>query len=130
MEKITDVETYMSGLSEEFRTLLSHVRQIIKRIVPQAEEVMSYGMPAYKYLGMLVYFAAHKKHCAMYPITPVVLAELGDEIKDFQTSKATLQFTPKNPLPDELIEKFVKIRVIENEMNNINKKKKKLEKKL
>jgi uncharacterized protein YdhG (YjbR/CyaY superfamily) len=83
-------------------------------MAPRAEEVISYGMPGYKYHGMLVYFAAFKNHCSFFPGSSRII-KMYDELKEYKTSKGSIQFTIDKPLPVSLVKKIVKARMRENE---------------
>ncbi len=108
------VDEYLSALPEEIRSVLIHLRKTIKSTAPKAEEVISYGMPGYKYYGALVYFAAFKNHCSFFPGSSQVI-KLYEELKSFKTAKGTIQFTIDKPLPATLVKKIVKARMKENE---------------
>ena len=108
------IDEYLARLPDRERGVLKNLRKTIKSVAPRAEEVISYGMPAFKDQGMLVYFAAFKNHCSFFPGSSS-LAKLKDELKPYQTSKGTLQFTMDKPLPTSLIKKIVKARMEENE---------------
>lgn len=127
--KINNIDEYLSLQSEKVRLVLEELRQIIRDTAPEAEEVISYGIPAYKYKGMLVYFAAYKKHCSLFGGTGGLTEQMKEELKDYKTSKGTIQFTVEKPLPKELVEKIVKIRMKQNEEMQIAKNQKKLTKK-
>ncbi|MBM2816463.1 MAG: hypothetical protein HW421_3225 [Ignavibacteria bacterium] len=118
---IKDIDSYLTLVPENFKILLEKLRQTIKALVPEVEETISWGMPAFKYNGLLLYFAAFKNHCSLFPGNSKLILQLKDELKDFKTSKGTIHFTIENPLPDELVKKIVLTRVEEN----INKKKNK-----
>ncbi len=111
---IKDIDSYISIVPERMRPLLIKLRQTIRKAAPQAEELISYGMPAFKYHGMLVYFAGFKNHCSFFPGNSSLLKEMKEELKNFKTSKGTIQFTPENPLPASLVTKMVKQRMKEN----------------
>ncbi len=118
------VDAYMEALPEKERTILSNLRKTIKATAPKADEEISYGMPGYKYHGMLVYFAAFKNHCSFFPGTSI-LEQFGKEVKPFKTSKGTLQFTVDKPIPASLVKKIVKERMKQNEANQLARKLKK-----
>jgi len=87
-------------------------------------EVISYGMPAYKANGVLVYFAANKQHIGFYPTaSPIVVFK--DELTNYKTSKGTIQFPIKSGIPAALVKKIVEYRVQEDEMKALAKKSKK-----
>ena len=77
---------------------------------PQAVEIISYGMPAFKHKKVLVWFAAFSSHCSLFPTASVVEA-FKTALKGFATSKGTIQFPIDKPLPTALIKKMVKLRV-------------------
>jgi uncharacterized protein YdhG (YjbR/CyaY superfamily) len=112
--KFKSVDEYFSTLSPEIRNILQSLRQTIKKAAPDAEEIISYNMPAYKYHGMLVYFMAHKNHIGFYPGNKVVNEVFKDELKDYKTSKGTIQFPFNKPIPMSLIKKIVLFRMQEN----------------
>jgi uncharacterized protein YdhG (YjbR/CyaY superfamily) len=90
------------------------VREVVRRVAPDAEEIITYSMPGIGQNGPVVSYCAHKRHCSFYPMGATVLDDLGDEIAPWRTSKGTLQFTPDNPLPDRVIRKIVTARVAAN----------------
>lgn len=108
------VDDYLDKLPEDVRTVLKKLRATIKSAAPKAEEVISYGMPGYKYQGPLVYFAAFNNHCSFFPGSSQII-KLYDELKLFKTAKGTVQFTTDKPLPATLVKKIVKARMQENE---------------
>lgn len=110
------IDEYLETLPKDVRTVLDNLRNTIKSAAPKAEEVISYQMPAFKYYGMLVYFAAFKNHCSFFPGGSAALSkEMEVELKPYKTSKGTLQFTVDKPLPATLIKKIVKLRMKQNE---------------
>jgi len=114
------VDAYLAALPTEVREVLSKLRSTIKAAAPKAEEVISYGMPGYKYHGALVYFAAFKNHCSFFPGSSKIIG-LYDELKSFKTAKGTIQFTNDKPLPIALVKKIVKARMKENEIRQLAK---------
>lgn len=109
-----DIERYLEGQSESFRTELSRIRTLLTSIVPGAEEGFSYGLQAIIVSGRpVVAYGATKKHCALYPLNGDIVGSLGDELAGFQTSKGTIRFSPDNPLPDDLIRRIVALRLAE-----------------
>lgn len=109
--KFDDVEEYVSIFPEEIRELLQSIRTAIKEAAPEAEEVISYNMPAYKYYGILVYFAAYKNHIGFYPGSSLITEVFKKDLVKYKTSKGTIQFPPDQQLPLKLIKKIVKFRV-------------------
>jgi uncharacterized protein YdhG (YjbR/CyaY superfamily) len=113
-----DVETYLANVPEPARATLEKVRSAIRAAAPkQAEECLSYGMPAFRYKGGLVAYAAFKKHCSFFPMSASLLDDFTRDIEGFRTSKGTLQFPVDKPLPPALVKRMVKARVKQNECN-------------
>ena len=109
-----DVDAYIAAAPVNARSALKALRRTVKAAAPEAEEVISYGMPAYRYHGQLVYFAAFENHCSFFPGSKSVLKTFSRELKPFDASVGTIRFTPGKPLPAALVKKIVKMRVEEN----------------
>ena len=106
-----EVDEYLAGLEEPKRATLEDLRRTILEIVPDAEQGISYGMPAFKVGGKVVAgFAAFKRHLSYFPHSGSVLPELADELSGYTTTKGTLQFPVDQPLPAPLVEKLIAIR--------------------
>ena len=116
------IDKYLSGLPEKERKVLGNLRNTIKSVVPEAEETISYQIPVFKYKGMLVGFAAFKKHCSLFEMGKDVMKNFENELKKYSKEKATVRFTVDKPLPVSLIKKLVKARVKENEIRFKNRK--------
>jgi uncharacterized protein YdhG (YjbR/CyaY superfamily) len=111
----TTVDEYLAGTPEPARSTLKHIRAVIQSVVPkETTEVISYGMPMFKYNGMLVGYAAFKNHCSLFPTGSGVLDRFEKELKGYRTSKGTIQFPVDKPLADALVKKIVRARVKEN----------------
>jgi len=108
-----DIDQYIATQIPEIQTLLGQMRQTIKEAAPEAEEVISYNMPAFKYHGMLVYFAAYKNHIGFYA-TPTGHSEFKEELSVYKQGKGSVQFPFTHPLPLDLISRMVQFRVKEN----------------
>jgi uncharacterized protein YdhG (YjbR/CyaY superfamily) len=109
------VDEYLAGVPEPARSTLQHLRDVIRAAVPkETTEVISYGIPMFKFNGMLVGYAAFKKHCSLFPTGSGVLDLFEEELRGYRTSKGTIQFPADQPLPDALVRKIVKARVKEN----------------
>ncbi|TAL72206.1 MAG: hypothetical protein EPN88_05095, partial [Bacteroidetes bacterium] len=93
--------------------LLEQLRVTIKKAAPKAEEIISYGMPAFKLNGVLVWFAAHSKHIGFYPMASGIAA-FKKELSIYKSAKGSIQFPLDKPLPLRLITSIVKFRVNEN----------------
>jgi len=115
MKTVNTVEEYLSLFPKEQRNALETLRHVIKTAAPKAEEVISYGMPGYKQNGVLVYFGGFKNHCSFFPAGNSVLKKFSSELKNYKTSKGTIQFPLGQTIPITLIKKMVKERVKENE---------------
>lgn len=109
------VDEYIAAYPEDVQKKLKDIRKVIKKAAPQASEKLSYGMPAYTFKGMLLYFAAHTNHIGFYPY-PSAMEAFKKEISDYRTSKGTMQFPHNKKLPLRLITEIVKFRVMENIM--------------
>jgi uncharacterized protein YdhG (YjbR/CyaY superfamily) len=111
----TNVDEYLAGVPEPARSTLKKIRAAIRSAAPaEATETISYGMPAVKYKGVLVWFAAFSDHCSLFPTASVIRA-FEKELKGFSTSKGTIQFPADKPLPSALVKKIVKTRVTQIE---------------
>jgi uncharacterized protein YdhG (YjbR/CyaY superfamily) len=112
-----NVDEYLAGVPEPARTTLNKIRAAIRSAVPpEATEVISYGIPAFKDKEPLVWFAAFSNHCSLFPTASVIEA-FKDELKGFTKSKGTIHFATDKPLPAALVKKLVKARVAQNESN-------------
>lgn len=110
------VDAYLAKVPQPARATLEKLRSVIRSAAPRsATEEISYGMPAFRYQGGLVAYAAFKKHCSLFPMSAALLDELADELREFRTSKGTLQFPHDKPLSASIVRKIVKIRVRQNE---------------
>lgn len=107
-----EVDEYLANLDEPKRTTLQQLRQTIHSIVPEAEEGISYGLPAYRLQGKVVAgFAAFKNHLSYLPHSGSVFAEIPDDVAGYVTSKGALQFPTVRPLPTALVKKLIEIRL-------------------
>jgi uncharacterized protein YdhG (YjbR/CyaY superfamily) len=107
------VEEYSALVPEAARSSFDKLRATVRSAVPaEATEVISYGIPALDYDGVLVWYAAFSNHCSLFPTASVIEAFM-DELKDFSLSKGTIHFPLDKPLPTALIRKMVKGRVKE-----------------
>lgn len=114
--KPKNVDEYLAGVPEPARSTLQQIRAVIRSVVPtETTEVISYGIPMFKYKGMLVGYAAFAKHCSLFPTGSGVFKKFEKDLKNFPTSKGTIRFPVDKPLPTALLKKIVKTRVAENE---------------
>jgi uncharacterized protein YdhG (YjbR/CyaY superfamily) len=106
-----EVDAYLAGLDEPRRSTLEVVRAAILRAAPDAEEVISYGMPAAKVGGKAVAgFAAFKEHLAYLPHSSTVFPQLAERLAGYTFSKGSLHFPIDEPLPDDLVAELVAVR--------------------
>ena len=111
-----NVDDYIAAAPVEARERLNQMREIVRRRAPEATESISYQMPGYKLHGQpLVYFAAFKNHLGLYAANGTTVAANPELLEGYETSKGTIRLPLDKPLPVELIEKLVKIRLEENE---------------
>jgi uncharacterized protein YdhG (YjbR/CyaY superfamily) len=111
-----NTDEYLAAVPEPARSTLSKIRAIIRSAVPpEATEAISYGMPAFRYKGPLVCFAAFQNHCSFFPMNASLIVTFKSELKGFQTSKGTIRFPVDKPLSATLLKKLVKARIAENE---------------
>jgi uncharacterized protein YdhG (YjbR/CyaY superfamily) len=109
-----EVDEYLRGLEEPKRHTLEQLRATILEIVPDAEQVISYGLPAFRARGAIVAgFAAFKNHLSYVPFSGSVLGQLGDELEGYTMTKSSLHFDVDRPLPRTLVEKLITIRLAE-----------------
>ena len=111
--KPKDIDEYISMFPDNIQELLKEIRATIKEAAPEAEEVISYQMPAYKFHGMLIYFAAFKNHIGLYPRVSGI-ETFKEELSVYKGAKGSVQFPLNKPLPLDLISRIVKFRVAEN----------------
>lgn len=121
--KIATVDAYIKAIPAENRKAFIALHQLIISNIPGGESCMSYGMPAVKLHGIVVYYAYWEKHMAIYPM-PSALKKFADRTSALVTSKSTIQFPHGKPLPKGLIKDIVKFRVAENKLKAEMKKKK------
>ncbi len=110
---VTSIDAYIANFPEDVQKILQELRAVIKAAAPDAEETISYQMPAFTLKGILVYFAAYKKHIGFYPL-PSGIQAFQHELSVYKGAKGSVQFLIDQPLPWELIRKIVKYRVAEN----------------
>ena len=123
-QKPQDIDGYISQFPADVQSVLQGLRETIRRAAPDAEETISYMMPAFRQHGILVYFAAWEKHIGMYP--PISGNKpLEKAIARYAGPKGNLQFPLDEPMPYDLIEKLVKLRVKQDSEKAAAKRKKK-----
>lgn len=113
---IRNADDYIVNQPPEFRKLLETLRSLIKKTVPKAEEVISYGVICYKYHYMLVGIGVTKNTCSFYTMSPSLVKEMKEELSLVKKSGATLHLENNKSLPTALIKKIIKLRMGENEL--------------
>ncbi len=125
MSSYTNIDEYMVTVEPSQRVVLQNLRDFIKKLVPEAEETISYQLPAFKHKSKLFAgFAAYKNHYSFFPMDGGVLDKFSVELTNFNYSKGALQFTPENPVPDELLERIIRFKLEKNDTIILAKKKK------
>ncbi len=108
------VDEYLRGIEESKRTTLQTLRRTILEIIPEAEQTISYGSPAFRVRGKTVAgFAAFRDHLSYLPFSGSVLGQLADELGGYRTTKSALHFPIDQPLPKALVEKLIQVRLAE-----------------
>jgi uncharacterized protein YdhG (YjbR/CyaY superfamily) len=107
-----EVDSYLDDVEEPKRSTLQQLRQMILEVVPEAEEGISYGVPAFRLRGKVIAgFAAFKNHLSYLPHSGSVFPALQDEVAPYKTSTGALQFPIDSPLPKPLVERLVSVRM-------------------
>ena len=110
----TSVEEYLAALTPEQRAWIDELRATIREVLPDADEVISYQIVAYKVGGKaVVWYAAFGDHYSLYPATDTLRAALGDRIKPHLSGKGTLRFAPDQAVPRDLVREIVRVRLAE-----------------
>jgi uncharacterized protein YdhG (YjbR/CyaY superfamily) len=107
------VDEYIALQPEQIRPTLELIRYTIKRAAPQAEEIISYQMPAYKFHGILIFFAAFKNHYSVF-VRPRVMEVFKPRLKAFVLTKSAIRFPLNTPVQEDLISEIVKYAANEN----------------
>ena len=106
-----EIDTYLRSLDEPKRSSLEELRRTILEIIPDAQQGMSYGLPAFRLEGKVVAgFAAFKNHLSYLPHSGSVFPELKDDLGNYKTSSGALQFPVDQPLPKALVRKLIAVR--------------------
>ena len=117
------VDEYIAAQPENAAKLLTQMRELIRQAAPQAKELVSYNMPAFKTGRMLVYYAAHKAHIGFYPASVVAMNAFAPELTAYKTSKGAIQFPFEKGIPEALVGNIVRYRLDENDIILKSKKK-------
>ena len=108
-----DIDTYIADCPRDIQAKMQKLRATIQKAAPEAKETISYCMPAFKFHGALVYFAAFKEHIGFYPGS-YALRQFGRELAAYEKAKGTVRFYFDQPIPYRVIARIVKLRVKEN----------------
>lgn len=116
MEKFETIEAYLAAVSPDKRDALKELHARLQQLLPGADELISYGMPGFRYNGKTVAgYAAFKAHCSFFPHSGTIVPDFADELKTrgFTFTKSGVHFTPENPLPVDIMERMLKARLAE-----------------
>jgi uncharacterized protein YdhG (YjbR/CyaY superfamily) len=111
--EFTTVDEYIALQPEDVRATLEELRKTIKAASPKADEIISYSMPAYRFKGILLWFAAHKNHYGLYVMAKTIKV-FKPKLKEYELSKGTIRIPKNKPFPFDLIKEIVIYRVEEN----------------
>jgi uncharacterized protein YdhG (YjbR/CyaY superfamily) len=114
------IDEYISTFPKNIQIILEELRQAIREAAPNAEEGISYQMPAFRLNGVLAYFAAFRNHIGFYPTSSGV-TEFKEELSQYDVSKGTIRFPLDKPVPLDLVKKIIKYRVKENMGKSLSK---------
>jgi len=127
-KRFTTVDEYIAAHSGAAKEAIVAMRKLVTQNAPGADEVISYNMPALKFNGILLYYAAHTNHLGFYPFTTAI-RQYATELEKYDTSKGTVKFPFGKSLPSALIKKMVKFRMQENLEKEMARKAKRVTKK-
>jgi uncharacterized protein YdhG (YjbR/CyaY superfamily) len=116
MDRSPEVDATLAAQPDDVREALERLREAIRAAAPDAVEAIAYGVPAFRYRRRpLVSFGAGKRHCAFYVQSPAVMEAHRDLLREYDTSKGTVRFTPADPLPADLVTRLVRARIAETD---------------
>lgn len=108
------VSDYVATLDDARRPVVERVVEIAREVAPDAEEGMSYGMPALRVDGRpLVAVTSAAKHLSLFPFSPAVIEAVAPDLEGYSLSKGTIRFSPDQPLPDAVVRRVVELRLAE-----------------
>lgn len=114
--QLASIDAYLAGLGSAQRATLQKLRRVIRSLVPQAEECISYRIPAFRVRGRVVAgFCARRDGCSYFPFSGRTLRTLADALSGFEHTKSSLHFDTDRPLPVRLVRQLVKARLLELE---------------
>jgi uncharacterized protein YdhG (YjbR/CyaY superfamily) len=124
--KFQTADEYIASFPKDVQKTLTTVRTTVRKAVPEAEEVISYNIPAFKYHGFVLYYSAYTNHFSLSCPPPFTVFEVfKKELSAYETSKSAMKFPLSEPVPVKLITAIAKFRAKENLQNNGQAKKKK-----
>jgi uncharacterized protein YdhG (YjbR/CyaY superfamily) len=108
------MDDYLEGLAPAEQAALEGVRAVVAGVVPDAEEGVSYGMPAFLYSGRpLLAFRAAKRHLSVFPFSPAAIEAVEHRLEGFDLAKGTIRFSPDRPVPEDVLADLVRARMQE-----------------
>lgn len=113
--RVETVDQYLATVPHDARAALQGLRETIRAAAPEATEVISYRIPAYKHHGLLVGFAAATEHCTFHVMSTELMRAQAHSLKGYEVGKGSIRFSPDRPLPTALVTRLVKARLAENE---------------
>ena len=116
-QKFTTIDEYIQSFPPGIQVLLESIRKTIHTAAPDAVETISYGMPAFRQNGILVYFAAFKNHIGFFPTASGITA-FREELAPFKGGKGSVQFPLGRPIPYDIIDRIVRFRVMEDRLKS------------
>jgi len=108
-----NIDEYIATFPKNVQIILEELRQAVREAAPEAKEVISYQMPAFKQKGVLIWFAAYENHIGFYPTASGIEA-FKEKLSAYETSKGTVRFPLNKPIPSDLVKEIVLFRVKEN----------------
>ena len=114
MKTYASVDAYLADVPPKDRAVLEKIRATVRSLAPDADEKISYGMPAFTFHGNLLYYGAMKNHLSLFPGSKTVVKKFAAELKPFDAKEGTIRFTVEQPLPIPLVRKIAKMRAAEN----------------
>jgi len=115
-----EIDHYLVGLPADQRAALQALRKTIAAAATEAEEALSYGVPAFRYKGRpLVSYVAAKAHCSFFPMSPKVVDDHRAALTDFDLDKGTIRFQPDHPVPSDLVARIVRARMAETDADAV-----------
>lgn len=109
---MSTLEDYLKNITPQQLSIYNHVRELVKQAAPDAEEKLSYGVPAFMHKGKpIIYFGAYKNHMSIYPASDIMVEAIGPDLAKMRTSKGTIQFTQEHPISDKILKQIIAFRL-------------------